>query len=159
AQPVPELQWARAVIVRQIEHLARLVEDLLEVTRITRGRIRLRMERIDLVCLVRTIAEDYRATLERAGLELVVQVPPTTVWVQGDATRLTQVLGNLLDNARKFTSPGGHVTVLLVSDGAGRQAVVTVRDDGVGIALELLPRLFDAFSQADQSLHRTQGGL
>jgi PAS domain S-box-containing protein len=153
----PEIDRARDVIVRQTRHLARIVDGLLEVTRLLRGEIRLRKERMDLGRLVRSAGEDYRPTLERAGLALDIVVPPTPVWVMGDPTRLGQVLGNLLDNAVKFKSNGGRVELSLSAD--ADQAVVIVRDAGVGIDPHLLPVLFDVFAQGDRSLHRTGGGL
>ena len=153
----PELDRARDVIVRQTRHLARIVDGLLEVTRLLRGEIRLEKERLDLGRLVRATAEDYRPALERAGLTLSLAVPPTPLWVMGDPTRLGQVLGNLLDNAVKFKADGGGVELSLHGD--SDHAVLIVRDAGVGIEPHLLPILFDVFAQADRSLHRTGGGL
>src|SRR5262249_19630188 len=136
-----------------------LVDDLLDVSRITRGTVTLRLEPIDLARLTRATAEDRRPLLERAGLALVVTVPAAPVWTEGDATRLAQVLDNLLDNAAKFTPRGGKVTVALPVDDAGAQAVLTVRDTGAGIEPRTLPHLFDAFTQENQGLDRTRGGL
>src|SRR5262249_50135613 len=102
--------------------------------------------------------EDRRPALERAGLTLSVEAPQTPVWVNGDATRLTQVLQNLLDNAGRFTDAGGHVEVRLQADTGRRQAVLSVHDTGVGIEPEILPQLFDVFAQADRSLERSRGG-
>jgi PAS domain S-box-containing protein len=150
---------ARDMMERQINNLTRIVDDLLEVSRLTRGRIELRVERLDLARLVRDAVEDRRADFERAGLTVELGVPDVPAWVAGDPTRLTQVLDNLLDNARKFTSPGGRVTVGVEQDGSARRAALTVTDTGAGIDPELLPWLFDAFSQADRSLDRSQGGL
>jgi PAS domain S-box-containing protein len=147
------------IIVRQVRHLSGLVDGLLEATRVVRGRVELRRERLDLARLARTAAEDRRPELERAGLRLSVQTPQTPVWVSGDATRLTQVLQNLLDNAGRFTDAGGRVAVVLVADSGRREAVLQVRDTGVGIEPEVLPQLFDVFAQADRSLERSRGGL
>jgi CheY-like chemotaxis protein len=147
------------IIVRQVRHLSRLVDGLLEATRVVRGRVEVRRERLDLARLVRTTAEDRRPALERAGLTLSVEAPQTPVWVNGDATRLTQVLQNLLDNAGRFTDAGGHVEVRLTADTGRRQAVLSVHDTGVGIEPEILPQLFDVFAQADRSLERSRGGL
>jgi PAS domain S-box-containing protein len=155
----PELQRVREVIARQTRHLAQIVDDLLDMTRIASGKIQLRTDRLDLARLVRTTAEDYRPALERAGLRLTVEVPQTPVWVTGDATRLTQVLSNLLDNAGKFTAAGGEVAVRLTTGQEPGQAVLSVRDTGIGIESEVLARLFEPFSQADRGLHRTPGGL
>jgi PAS domain S-box-containing protein len=147
------------MLERQVRHLARLVDDLLDVSRITRGKVQLRCERIDLARHARTAAEDRRPVLERAGLALVVEAPETPVWVTGDPTRLAQIVNNLLDNAAKFSGGGGQVTVRVAADAARRQTVLSVRDEGVGIEPEMLPRLFSAFAQADRSLDRSRGGL
>jgi signal transduction histidine kinase len=154
-----DLHQAREVVERQVEHLARLVDELLDVSRITRGKMQLHPQRLDLGQVTRTAAEDYRPVLTQAGLSLRLDVPLTPAWVMGDATRLTQILNNLLDNAIKFSEGKGDVTVKVTADGVGRQAVLSVHDDGVGIEPEVLPRLFDIFSQADRSLDRSHGGL
>jgi CheY-like chemotaxis protein len=154
-----KLEQARAVMERQLRHLSRLVDELIDVSRIIRGRVQLQPERLDLARLVRTTAEDYRAPLERAGLTLRVEVPEGPVWVAGDATRLPQALNNLLENAAKFRDRAGRVVVRLTVDAGRRQALLSVRDTGIGIEPEMLPRLFDVFAQADRSLERTRGGL
>jgi CheY-like chemotaxis protein/two-component sensor histidine kinase len=133
------------------------VDDLLDVSRLLRGRVELRRERLDLGRLVQNFADDYRPAVEQAGLDLAVRVPATPVWVVADATRVRQILENLLSNAMKFTDAGGRVEVTAEREGA--QAVVRVSDTGVGIEAGQLPRLFQPLSQADQSLHRTKGGL
>jgi signal transduction histidine kinase/CheY-like chemotaxis protein len=147
------------VMNRQVRHLARLVDDLLDVSRINRGKIHLKRERLDLTALLRHAVEDRRQTLDAARLRLVLDVPAAPLWARGDATRLAQVLHNLLDNATKFTPAGGEVHVRLAAGRDARQAVLTVRDTGVGIDPEMLPRLFDVFTQADRTLERTRGGL
>ncbi len=149
---------ARVVIERQIGHLSRLVDDLLEVTRVTRGRIELHRAPLDLARLVHDTVEDHRAGYEAAGLRLVLQLPPAPVPVEGDPTRLAQVLGNLVGNSAKFTPRGGTVTVRLEVEPAG-VALLQVRDTGEGIEAEVLERIFEPFSQADRSLARTGGGL
>jgi CheY-like chemotaxis protein len=141
---------------RQIQLLARIVDDLLDVARISNGQIALRRERVDLSRLVRQSVEDRRDLLEGAGLELDVELPETPVWILGDPLRLAQALGNTLENAGKFTPAGGRVTVRLAVDG---QAVVTVRDTGIGIEPEVLPHVFEVFAQGHQPLDRRQGGL
>jgi signal transduction histidine kinase len=148
---------ARDVIERQVRHLSRLVDDLLDVTRITRGRVVLHRERLDLARLVHDTVEDHRATFEAAALALDVRLPPVPVPVDGDPTRLAQVVGNLLSNSAKFTPPGGNVSVRLEDDGA--DVTLLVRDTGEGVDPEVLPRMFEPFSQADRSLARTRGGL
>ncbi len=151
---------ARGMIERQVAHLARLVDDLLDVSRISRGKILLRKERADLVALVRAAIEDHRPLLENAGLTLLVELPDRPLWVLGDPTRLSQVVGNLLHNANKFTDAGGTVVVRLEAgpDDEG-VAVLTVRDTGIGLEAAMLDRLFEPFSQADRSLDRSRGGL
>jgi PAS domain S-box-containing protein len=153
------VEQARSMMERQIKHMARLVDDLLDMSRVTRDKIELQRGRLDLARLVRTAAEDYRATLERAGLILTVDVPEPPVWITGDGTRLTQVVNSFLSNCVKFTDRGGHVWVRLHVDGVARQAVLSVADDGIGIDPQMLPQLFDVFAQADRTLHRTRGGL
>lgn len=150
---------SREMIDRQVTHMARLVDDLLDATRIARGKILLRRKRCDLCGLVRQTAEDYRNIFESNRLRLDVDIPAEPLWVDGDPTRLAQVVGNLLNNAYKFTNPGGHVLVRVAPAAGGRQCAVTVRDSGIGIDASMLPRIFDVFSQADRSLDRSRGGL
>jgi PAS domain S-box-containing protein len=150
---------ARDMMARQLRHLTHLVNDLLDVSRILRGKVQLRRERLDLARLARTTAEDRRPGLEQAGLALRLEAPETPVWVAGDETRLAQVLTNLLDNAAKFSDGGRHVTVRVRADAGRRQAVLSVRDEGIGIEAEVLPRLFNPFAQADRTLERSRGGL
>ncbi len=148
---------ARDMIGRQAAHMTRLVDELLDASRIARGKIQLRPERLDLAALVRTAAADQRLQLDTAGLTLEVGVPESPLWIHGDATRLTQVLGNLLDNARKFTDRGGRITVRLTQE--GDRAVIAVTDTGIGITTDALPRLFEVFSQIDAGIDRSKGGL
>ena len=144
---------------RQLRRLNRMVEDLLEASRVVFGRARLRPERLDLARLVRAVVEDRRPLLERAGVGLTLAAPATPLWVQGDPDRLAQVLDNLLDNETRFVDRGGRVDVGLTADRCADEAVLTLTDDGIGIAPEMLDRLFDVFAQADQSLDRKRGGL
>jgi PAS domain S-box-containing protein len=146
---------ALAIIDRQSSHLVRMVDDLLDVTRISSGKIRLQRTSLDLVDVVRRTVDDHRALV--ASHELVVDLPSRPIWIQGDATRLAQVLGNLLTNAVKFTAETGKISVSLAT--AEEHAVVTVSDDGLGIDPETLGALFVPFVQADRSLDRTRGGL
>jgi PAS domain S-box-containing protein len=146
---------AAAVADRQVRHLTRLVDDLLDVTRITRGKIRLQRARLDLVELVRRAVEDHRGTL--GDRRLTVTLPDERVWVNGDPTRLSQAIGNLLQNAAKFTREAGSIRVSLAHDGA--RATLAIEDDGVGIDAETFQRLFEPFAQADRSLDRSRGGL
>jgi PAS domain S-box-containing protein len=158
ADPVKREQ-AGEMAARQVRHLSRLLDDLLDMSRLNQNKIRLRRERLDLARLVRTAVGDQRATVERTGLKLSVTVPETPVWVRGDATRLTQVVGNLLDNAARFTEAGGEVRVRVTASPDGRWAEVHVQDTGAGIEPDLLGRLFEPFHQGSQDLPRPKGGL
>jgi PAS domain S-box-containing protein len=148
---------ALAVIDRQVTHLTRIIDDLLDVTRIARGKVRLQRELLDLGELAQRTVEDHRAAFDEAGVHLELDRAPSPCWVEVDGSRLAQVLGNLLGNALKFTNRGGHVRVSvdLMTD----RAALRVRDTGVGIAPEVLERLFEPFQQAPQTLERTRGGL
>jgi two-component system CheB/CheR fusion protein len=148
---------ARAVIARQVEHLTRLVDDLLDVKRITTGKLRLHRTSMDLVQQVRETVEDLRPLFTSRGRSLVLNAPDEPMWMDGDRTRVAQLVSNLLHNAAKFTDSGGHVSVS-VERGDG-EARVRVRDDGVGVAPEMLDRMFEPFVQSDKTLHRTQAGL
>ncbi|HEY3356845.1 MAG TPA: ATP-binding protein [Polyangia bacterium] len=148
---------ARAIITRQVSHLTHLVDDLLDLNRVTRGKVQLRVERCELGALTRRAAEDHRQAFAAAGLSFDARLPAAPLWVDADPTRLTQVVGNLLGNAAKFTPAGG--TVLLTLEAAGGHATLRVRDSGAGIAPELLPRIFEPFIQADRTLDRSKGGL
>jgi signal transduction histidine kinase/ActR/RegA family two-component response regulator len=148
---------ARAVLERQTGHLVKLVDDLLDVTRISRGRIELRRARLDLRDVVRRTCDDHRGLLERGGVALRCDVGPDPLWVEADETRVAQVVGNLLHNATKFTPPGGSVEVVLRAS-AGT-AEVRVSDTGAGLEPEQLAMLFEPFAQAPQGLARTRGGL
>jgi len=149
---------ALRMIDRQVVHMARLVDDLLDVSRISRGKILLRQERLDLVPLVRTTLEDHRSLFAEAGLTLTAELPDEPLWLTGDPTRLAQILANLLQNAAKFTNRGGQATVRLAVPEAGT-ALLEVEDTGIGMDGEMLGRLFEPFSQAERSLARSRGGL
>jgi PAS domain S-box-containing protein len=148
---------ARDIIDRQSAHLARLVDDLLDLNRISRGKIELQRQRVDLAELVRRTAEDHRANFMERGIGLHVQAVHAPVWLNADPTRIAQVVGNLLGNACKFTPQSGSVRVTVAVEES--RAVLRVRDTGTGIAAELLDRIFDPFIQAEQNLARSQGGL
>ncbi len=152
-----KLQQAREMIDRQVQHLTRLVDDLLDVSRITRGKITLHQAPVDLAAVVTRAAEMSRPLLEARSHELTLALPTEPVPVHGDAIRLLQVLANLLTNAAKYTPDGGHLRVAVAR--ADGDAVVRVKDNGVGITAELLPRVFDLFTQGDRSLARSEGGL
>jgi PAS domain S-box-containing protein len=150
---------ALRMIDRQVVHMTRLVDDLLDVSRISRGKILLRQEPLDLVPLVLATVEDHRTLFDEARLTLAAELADEPLWVTGDPTRLAQVLGNLLQNAAKFTNPGGRVTVRVGPAPDAREAVLEVEDTGIGMDPEMLSRLFEPFSQADRSLARSRGGL
>ncbi len=155
----PQGRRAQGVIGRQVDQLVRLVEDLLDVTRITQGKIYIRRERLDLNLLLRHVIEDHRPQIERGEIDLEVRLPAAPAFVDGDGTRLAQVVGNLLQNSIKFTSPGGAIRISAQLDPSRGQAAIRVADNGMGIEPTLLPQLFRPFTQADTSLSRTQGGL
>ncbi|HUG54553.1 MAG TPA: PAS domain S-box protein [Vicinamibacteria bacterium] len=149
--------WAHGLIERQVGHLSRLVDDLLDISRITSGKIVLQREVIDLAAVVGAAVEATRPFLEQRRQSVTVEVGPDPLRVDGDATRLSQVVLNLLNNAAKYTPDGGHVWVdLRARDDA---AELSVRDDGIGISAELLPRVFDLFIQSERTLDRSEGGL
>jgi two-component system CheB/CheR fusion protein len=149
----------RDMMDRQVTHMGRLIDDLLDVSRITRGLVSLNKERVDLAQLARLTVEDHRALFESSGITLTARSPEIPVWVHGDRTRLTQVLDNLLENGRKFTEKEGEIELEVYADHAAGRAMLRVRDTGIGVDPEMLPKLFDIFSQADRSLDRSRGGL
>jgi signal transduction histidine kinase/CheY-like chemotaxis protein len=153
----PDLQWANDVIVRQAQHLTRLVDDLLDVSRITRGKIHLQKQRVDVAAVVARAVEACRPLLDARKHTLHMSTPVDPVEVEGDPTRLSQIVANLLNNAAKYTEEGGHIRLTL--ERSATQAIVHVRDNGIGISADLLPHVFDLFVQADRSLDRAQGGL
>lgn len=154
----PGAAQARTMIERQVGHMTRLIDDLMDVTRIARGKILLQRERTDLVALVQSIVADHRSGLEAAGIEVDLEVPSAPISVFGDPTRLSQVLGNVLQNAGKFTDGGGRVSVAVTEAPNGRVSI-SVRDTGIGMDPDSLARVFDYFSQSERSLDRSRGGL
>ena len=150
-------QDMRAIVSRQFRHLARLVDDLLDATRLASGRVQVRRSRIDLAEVVRRTVEDHRSLFAGSGVGLDLRGADRPLWMDGDAVRLSQVVGNLLANAAKFASPGGRTDVSVARE-AGT-AVVRVRDDGIGIAPDVRARLFEPFAQGADSLERNRGGL
>jgi PAS domain S-box-containing protein len=147
----------RAVIERQVSHLSRLVDDLLDVSRATMGKIDLRRERVDVATAVARGVEMARPLIESKGHQLAVSVPVGALFVDGDVVRLAQVIGNLLHNAAKYTDPGGHIELAGAIDGA--DVTIRVHDDGQGIPADRLPAMFELFVQGDQPPDRSQGGL
>ncbi|WP_431053128.1 ATP-binding protein [Roseateles sp. L2-2] len=147
----------RELLERQVTHMVRLVDDLLEVSRISRGLITLRHEPVNLSGVVDAAVESSRPLIDREGHRLTLRFDGPAPWVQGDPVRLTQLLVNLLNNAARYTDAGGRIDVHIARD-AG-DAVLTVTDNGIGISAEQLPQLFELFSQLDRSHSRSQGGL
>ena len=155
--PDDRIHWVSGVIERQVGLMTRLVDDLLDVSRITSGKITLQREPVSIASVIAQSVEAARPPAESRKETLEVDVDPDVGWVDGDQARLVQVVGNLLDNAIKYTEEGGHIRLTARVD--GREVVIAVRDSGVGIATDLLPHVFDLFTQADRSLARRQGGL
>ena len=147
----------RVVIERQVTHLTRLVDDLLDVSRIARGKVELKTAIIELPEVVAGAIEVASPLLEQRTQTLTIDSPRAGLPVDGDPARLTQVVSNLLTNASKYTAPGGHITVSVGQEHA--EAVIRVRDNGVGIAADVLPRVFDLFVQGGQAIDRAEGGL
>ena len=156
---IPDLTKLHAIIERQVAHMTRLVDDLLDSKRLAQSKVLLQKECLDLTQVVYNIAEDYRALFEGRGIELRTEIPTHAVWVDGDKTRLTQMFGNVLHNAHKFTNHGGLVTISLNFDDQEQTAIIKVEDNGVGIDSNVLPYLFDVFYQEEQKLDRALGGL
>jgi PAS domain S-box-containing protein len=153
----PAFAEARDMMERQVQNLVRLIDDLMDVSRISRGKIELKKERMDLGTILKSAIEISRAQIEAARHELTVTLPPNAIWVQADQTRLAQVVANLLNNAAKYTEPGGRIWLNAERDGV--KAVIRVRDTGIGIPSEMLPHIFDIYVQVSTSLDRSQGGL
>jgi CheY-like chemotaxis protein len=151
------LRKAQTTMQRQFSQMVRLVDDLLDVGRITRDKLELRVERVELQTAIRQAVEASQSLAEQGGHQLRVEMPDTPIWIDADPVRLSQVFSNLLNNACKFTEQGGSINI----SAARREgeAVVSVKDTGIGIAPEELARVFEMFEQVDKSLERTRGGL
>lgn len=145
------------MLERQVNHMVRLVDDLMEVSRITRGKIELRKEHIELAAVVCSAVETSKPLIEAANHQLAISLPPDPVDLDADPVRLAQVLANLLNNAAKYTEDGGQIW--LSAHVEETSAVVSVRDNGTGIRADMLPKIFDLFIQADRTYDRAQGGL
>jgi signal transduction histidine kinase len=153
----PVEQTARLMIERQLEQMVRLVDDLLDVSRITRGRLELRKERTELATVIKSAVETSRPLIDAARHELTVSLPPQPVYLEADPVRLAQVFANLLNNAARYMDKGGRITVTAEREAA--DVVVRVIDTGMGISADALPKIFDMFSQVDQTRDRSQTGL
>jgi signal transduction histidine kinase/ActR/RegA family two-component response regulator len=147
----------RAMMDRQVAHMVRLIDDLLDVSRISRNKMELRRSRVLLADVVSSAVETARPAIEEAGHELTVSLPPGAVHLDADLTRLAQVFGNLLSNSAKYTPRGGHIW--LSAGRRGEDVVISVRDNGIGIPAESLRSIFDMFSQVDRTIERSTGGL
>lgn len=148
---------ARVMMERQLSHMVHLVDDLLDLSRISRGKIDLRKERVDLGRVVQQAVETSRPQIEANGHHLTITVPPGPVYVDADVTRLAQVFSNLLNNAAKYTERGGLVELTVMRQGS--EVAVSIRDNGMGIPADMLPRVFEMFTQVGRNLERSQGGL
>ncbi len=166
-------EWVKGVVDRQSAQLARLVDDLTDVSRITQGKVELRRERVVICEAVARAVEATRSLIAQRGHELSVKCPPHALWVEADPARLEQIVGNLLSNAAKYTEPGGKISVTVTANGESSfrskideknaesfgEITIAVRDNGVGIPPEKLPQMFEIFAQAERSLDRAEGGL
>jgi PAS domain S-box-containing protein len=150
---------ARAIIKRQVVHMARLVDDLLDVSRISRGKMLLRFQPTELVGLLRETLDNYSSLLKESGLHCSAALPAAPLWVVGDPTRLAQVVGNILHNARKFTERGGGIRVELAPEASGCWALLTISDTGIGMDPQTLAGVFERFGQARESQTTGRGGL
>jgi signal transduction histidine kinase len=150
-----QLKWSQEVIQRQVTYLTRLVDELLDVSRITRGKITLSCEPVEVAALITRAVETVHPLMQERGHEFEVEIPDTSLKVHGDPVRLTQALGNVLCNAAKFTDRGGRIILSTASSGANVE--IHVRDNGIGIPPELLPRIFDLFTQLDRNTDSTSG--
>jgi two-component system CheB/CheR fusion protein len=153
----PDLCWARDVIDHQVRHMGQLVDDLLEISRVTSGKVRLHKEPVDVGTIIAFAVETSRPVLDAEHHRLSIALPPKPVVVAADSIRMAQVLSNLLNNASKYTKPGGQIRLAAVDE--GDQVAFRVRDNGIGIPPEMLSTIFDPFTQVDRSLDHSQGGL
>jgi signal transduction histidine kinase len=153
----PDIERAAAVIGRQSQQARRLIEDLLDISRISLGKVRLHQEPVELAEIVAQAVEESRPLIEAHRHELTVRLPEQPIRLDADAARLAQVLANLLNNAAKYTDEGGHVWLTVEQSGA--EAVLRVRDNGIGIMPAMLPRVFDLYAQGERALGKSHGGL
>jgi len=157
AAPAPEIAQARGVLARQVRIMARLLDDLLDVARIARHTLDLRLERVALPTVLEAALETSRPLINARRHALMLALPAEPIYVRADPDRLSQVFANLLTNAAKYTEPDGRIELTVRRD--GRQVSVSIKDTGIGISAEMLPRIFEIFTQASQAIDRSQGGL
>ncbi|MGH7929397.1 MAG: ATP-binding protein, partial [Candidatus Binatia bacterium] len=155
----PSLIELREMMARQVQHMTRLLDDLLDVSRISRGRLRLHEELCDFTEIVRATTEDYRNAIETNGLQMMLELPLQPVWVKGDRIRLAQAIGNILHNANKFTESGGTINIRVYEEPSRNSVILKVRDTGIGMEPEILTHAFEFFTQAERSADRSRGGL
>jgi signal transduction histidine kinase/CheY-like chemotaxis protein len=153
----PTADSAGEMMERQVGHMVRLVDDLMEVSRITRGNIELRKERLEVAAIVRRAVETSRPLIDGARHQLIIAVPSDPLTLEGDSVRLTQVIANLLNNAAKYTEAGGRIWLTIRRDGGS--VLISVKDTGMGIAADVLPRIFEPFVQGERTTSQMQGGL
>jgi signal transduction histidine kinase/CheY-like chemotaxis protein len=153
----PAIERARAVIERQARHLSEIVEELLDVARITSGKINLKKDYVEIGAAIERAVEQVGDLMEKSGHRFDIALPQLPIYVIGDLARITQVLSNLLNNAGKYCEPGGAISLTAAADGAG--VLIRVKDNGIGIAPDVLPHIFDLFTQGRRALDRAQGGL
>lgn len=153
----PAAMRVHSILERQVSHMVRLVDDLLEISRISRGTLGLRREHVALAAVISSAVETSKPLIDRARHELVLSIPGEELTLDADPVRLAQVFANLLNNAAKYSEPGG--TIWLTAQREGAHVVVSVRDAGIGISAEMLPRVFEMFAQEASALARAQGGL
>jgi signal transduction histidine kinase len=151
------IEWYATLIDRQVTHLTRLVDDLLDISRITSGKVSLQREPVEIASVVNGAIDVCQPLIENRQHTLEVVLPDEPLWIEGDPTRLSQIVLNVLNNAAKYTPEGG--TIRLAVDRDGRDVVVRVRDNGIGISADLLPKVFDLFTQGDLTPERSHGGL
>jgi CheY-like chemotaxis protein len=153
----PHVQRGGAIIARQLDYLTRLIDDLLDVSRISRDKLELRKERVDLMEIIKAAVEGSRPFIDQHGHELTLTLPEKAIYLNADSVRLAQVFTNLLDNAAKYTHRQGHIALRVGQEGS--KVAVQVTDNGIGIAPDQLSHLFDMFYQVDRSYEQSQGGL
>jgi PAS domain S-box-containing protein len=153
----PKLQWARDIVDRQVDHLVRLVDDLLDVSRIVQGKLALKKAPVEIAAIVGPAVEASRPLMEQRHHGFTLALPEKPIWIEGDEVRLAQVVSNLLNNAAKYTPEGGQISLSVTRENG--EAAIAVSDTGEGIPEALLPHVFDLFTQAERTLDRAQGGL
>jgi signal transduction histidine kinase len=153
----PAAERTREMMARQLTHMVRLIDDLLDVARISRGKLELKLQPLAVSAVISHALEASQPTVDAAAHAVDVDLAPQELWVSGDLTRLAQVVSNLLNNAAKYTPTGGRIAVAVRA--RDNQAVLTITDSGAGIDAEMLPQMFQLFSQGHATLHNAQGGL